>query len=213
MASRQTVRYMQIVASLTDPAQAAAAQAQGADIIELRFDLADSDPVETGTAVQKSMSAAGHCHASALHRKAAGISGARGVGRKDRAGHPARGLCRCRAAVCPARPAGKSGGKNDHRLAPFCADDAIARPICARAGTPVYGDIPKIIVTPKNEDDLIDLIRIYPCGKKTDLHRGHGGIVPVRPGDPPALWLGVGCTAIPACRPLKGRTRSKSSWR
>ena len=44
VASRPTVTYMQIVASLTDPAQAALAQ--GADIIELRFDLMDGNPVE-----------------------------------------------------------------------------------------------------------------------------------------------------------------------
>ena len=37
---------MQIVSSLTDPTQAAAAQAQGARIIELRFDLMDGDPVD-----------------------------------------------------------------------------------------------------------------------------------------------------------------------
>jgi len=36
---------MKIVAALTDPAHAARAQAQGADIVELRFDLITGDPV------------------------------------------------------------------------------------------------------------------------------------------------------------------------
>jgi 3-dehydroquinate dehydratase-1 len=37
--------YMQIVAALTDPADASLAQEQGADIIELRFDLIEGDPL------------------------------------------------------------------------------------------------------------------------------------------------------------------------
>ncbi len=37
--------YMKIVAALTDPADAARAQDLGADIIELRFDLMEGDPL------------------------------------------------------------------------------------------------------------------------------------------------------------------------
>ena len=37
--------YMQIVAALTDPADASRAQELGADIIELRFDLMEGDPL------------------------------------------------------------------------------------------------------------------------------------------------------------------------
>ncbi|MCJ7742069.1 MAG: type I 3-dehydroquinate dehydratase, partial [Methanoregula sp.] len=37
---------MKIVAALTDPVHAAHAQEQGADIVELRFDLIEGDPVD-----------------------------------------------------------------------------------------------------------------------------------------------------------------------
>ena len=40
---RQTLMYMKIVAALTDPTHAAKAKKQGADIIELRVDLYDGD--------------------------------------------------------------------------------------------------------------------------------------------------------------------------
>ncbi len=38
---------MKIVAALTDPALASLAQEQGADMVELRFDLIEGDPVSS----------------------------------------------------------------------------------------------------------------------------------------------------------------------
>ena len=37
---------MKIVAALTDPALASLAQEQGADMVDLRFDLIEGDPVK-----------------------------------------------------------------------------------------------------------------------------------------------------------------------
>ena len=90
-----------------------------------------------------------------------------GVGTKDRAGHPTRGLCRCRAAVCPRGRTGKSRGKNDHRIAPCFADAPASRPLRAGAGAPGVRRHPQDHRNPGKRGRSHRPDCLYPCGKKT----------------------------------------------
>jgi 3-dehydroquinate dehydratase-1 len=157
---------MQIIACLTDPAQAAAAQAQGADIIELRFDLADSDPAEMVRQCKKV------CPLPVI----ATFRSAREGGRYF--GSPAEWAQKI-APVIPlvdyvdveqqyARDAGPAKTAGKTIIASHHASEMLPLHVLfvLEQELRAYGDIPKIIVTPKNEDDLIDLIAFTRAAKK-----------------------------------------------
>ena len=157
---------MQIVASLTDPAQAAAAQAQGADIIELRFDLMAGDPVELVRT----------CRNVCALPVIATLRSAQEGGRYF--GSPAEWAEKI-APVIPlvdyvdveqqfAREAGpvKTAGKTivaSHHSAQMMPLHVL---FVLEQELRSYGDIPKIIVTLANEDDLIDLVAFTRAAKK-----------------------------------------------
>ena len=157
---------MQIVASLTDPAQAAAAQAQGADIIELRFDLMAGDPVELVR----------QCRNVCALPVIATFRSAQEGGRYF--GSPKEWAEKI-APVIPlvdyvdveqqfAREAGpvKTAGKTiiaSHHSAQMMPLHVL---FMLEQELRSYGDIPKIIVTPGNEDDLIDLFAFTRAAKK-----------------------------------------------
>ena len=166
MASPPTVTYMQIVASLTDPAQAALAQAQGAGIIELRFDLMDGDPVEI---VQQ-------CKTTSSLPIIATIRSAQEGGRYF--GSPEEWAQKIAPVIpivdyvdieqqfakqaAPVKEAGKKIIASHHsaQMMPLHVLFVLEQELRS------YGDIPKIIVTPNNEDDLIDLIAFTRAAKK-----------------------------------------------
>ena len=166
MALRPTGRYMQIVASLTDPAQAAAAQEQGAGLIELRFDLMDGDPAELVHQCKT---------ASTLPIIATFRSGREG-GRYF--GSPEEWAQKIAPVIplvdyidveqpfahqaAPVKAAGKKIVASHHsaQMLPLHILFVLEQELRS------YGDIPKIIVTPDNEDDLIDLVAFTRAAKK-----------------------------------------------
>jgi 3-dehydroquinate dehydratase-1 len=164
VASRPTVTYMQIVASLTDPAQAALAQ--GADIIELRFDLMDGNPVEV---VQQ-------CRMTSPLPIIATFRSAQEGGRYF--GSPEEWAKKIAPVIplvdyvdveqkfakqaAPVKAAGKTIIASHHaaQMMPLHVLFMLEQELRS------YGDIPKIVVIPNNEDDLIDLIAFTRAAKK-----------------------------------------------
>ncbi len=157
---------MQIVACLTDPAQAAAAEAQGAQVLELRLDLMEGilkDQVRQCKAIS-------HLPVIATLRSAQ--EGGRYFGSPEE-------WQKKIAPVIPlveyidveqqfSRMAGpvKAAGKGI--IASHHTAGMVPLPILFVLEQELrsYGDIPKIVVTPGNEDDLIDLIAFTRAAKK-----------------------------------------------
>ena len=155
---------MQIVASLTDPAQAA--RAQGADIIELRLDLIDGDPVEI----------VHQCKTISALPIIATFRSAQEGGRYF--GNPGEWAKKIAPVIplvdyidveqqfaqqaAPVKEAGKKIVASHHsaQMMPLHILFVLEQELRS------YGDIPKIIVTPSNEDDLIDLIAFTRAAKK-----------------------------------------------
>ena len=157
---------MKIVASLTDPSQAAAAQAAGAEVLELRFDLMDGDPAGIVQQVRA---------VSALPLIATWRSAQEG-GRYF--GTPAE-WCDRIAPVIPlvdcvdveqqfSRESGAVRAAKKTIIASHHASEMLPLHVlfALEQDLRAYGDIPKIIVTPRNEDDLIDLIAFTRAAKK-----------------------------------------------
>ena len=157
---------MRIVASLTDPLQAAGARAQGAELLELRFDLMDGDPVDLVRQVRAQSS----LPLIATYRSA--LEGGRYFGSPEEWAGKIAPLVPLVEYVdveqqfaCvsgPVREAKKQVIASHHAagMLPLDALFMLERELRA------YGDIPKIIVTPRNEDDLIDLVAFTRAAKK-----------------------------------------------
>ena len=155
---------MQIIACLTDPAQAAAAQ--GADIIELRFDLMEGDPVEL---VRECRNV---CALPVIATLRSAQEGGRYFGSPEEWAEKI-------APVIPlvdyvdveqqfAREAGPVKAAGRAIIASHHASEMLPLHVLfvLEQELRAFGDIPKIIVTPKNEDDLIDLIAFTRAAKK-----------------------------------------------
>jgi 3-dehydroquinate dehydratase-1 len=157
---------MQIVAALTDPAQAAAAQAQGAHIIELRFDLMDGDPVELVRTCRK----ASQLPIIATFRSAQ--EGGQYFGSPEEWAKKIAPLIplvdyvdveqQFAREAGPVISAGRAiiASHHEAQMMPLHILFVLEQELRS------YGDIPKIIVTPNNEDDLIDLIAFTRAAKK-----------------------------------------------
>jgi len=157
---------MQIVACLTDPAQAAAAEAQGAQVLELRLDLMEGNLKDQVR----------QCKAISRLPVIATLRSAQEGGRYF--GSPEEWSKKI-APVIPlveyidveqqfARMAGpvKAAGKGI--IASHHTAGMVPLPILFVLEQELrsYGEIPKIVVTPGNEDDLIDLIAFTRAAKK-----------------------------------------------
>lgn len=157
---------MKIVASLTDPLLAAAAEEQGAQVLELRFDLMDGDPVD----LAKQCRAISSLPIIATYRSAE--EGGRYFGSAEEWRENIRSLVTLVDYIDIeqkfsresgfARDAGKTIIASHHsaEMMPLHVLFVLERELRA------YGDIPKIIVTPRDEDDLIDLISFTRAAKK-----------------------------------------------
>jgi len=157
---------MQIVASLTDPAQAAGTQAQGAALMELRLDLIGGDPVEAVRACRK------HCTLPVIATYRSAQEGGRYFGSPEEwaeAIAPVIPLVdyvdveqRFAPYAAPVKTAGKTIIASHHaaEMLPLHVLFVLEQELRA------YGDIPKIIVTPADEDDLINLIAFTRAAKK-----------------------------------------------
>ena len=157
---------MQIVASLTDPSQAARAQSQGADLVELRLDLIGGDPVQ---AVHQCRDGS-NLPIIATYRSAQ--EGGRYFGSPEEWAKKIAPVIplveyvdveqRYAGYAVTVKQVGKKIISSHHapQMLPLPVLFGLEQELRA------YGDIPKIIVTPENEDDLIDLIAFTRAAKK-----------------------------------------------
>lgn len=157
---------MKIVAALTDPTHAARAQSQGADLIELRVDLYEGD------VVQQVKDAKAVCPLPVIITLRSAQEGGRFFGNADEWMKKLEPLIPFAdyidveqpfARHAPAiRAAGKKIIASHHtsRMVPLPVLFVIERELRA------FGDIPKIVVTPQNEEDLIDLLSFTQAAHK-----------------------------------------------
>ena len=158
--------YMQIVAALTDPADASRAQEQGADIIELRFDLIEGDALAS---VQVCKDA---CSLPIIGTIRSAQEGGQFFG--DAAAwlekiYPVLTLVdyidieqRFASCISTVKESNTAIIASYHtgEMMPLPALFALERDLRT------YGDIVKIVVTPQNEEDIIELIAFTHAIKK-----------------------------------------------
>jgi 3-dehydroquinate dehydratase I len=157
---------MKIVAALTDPTHAVMAQETGADLIELRLDLFDGDLAENTR----------RCREQVTLPIIATLRSAQEGGRyfgnaeewMDRLSPivPLVDYIDIEQRFSDNAPEIRARGKqviascHEARMLPLAELFQVERTLRA------FGDIPKIIVTPEDEDDLIDLISFTTAAKK-----------------------------------------------
>ena len=157
---------MKIVAALTDPALASLAQEQGADMVELRFDLIEGDPVSS-VILSKNV-----CSLPIIATLRSARQGGQFFG--DTASWYER-ICPLLPMVdmvdieqqfepyaCFVKEAGKKIIASHHCSDMMMLPELFDKERKLRA----YGDIVKIIVTPKNREDIIELIAFTHAVKK-----------------------------------------------
>jgi 3-dehydroquinate dehydratase-1 len=157
---------MKIVAALTDPTHAVMAQEQGADLIELRLDLFSGDPVEQTRRCREQVT----LPLIATLRSAE--EGGRYFGNADEWMERMSPLVSLvdyidiEQRFSGNAPAIRAGGKqviaSCHEARMLHLDELFQ----VERNLRVFGDMPKIIVTPQSEDDLIDLISFTSAVKK-----------------------------------------------
>ena len=157
---------MKIVAALTDPAHASIAQEQGADIAELRFDLMEGDPVSIVQACRNA------CSLPIIATIRSADEGGRFFGSAERWFETIRPVIplvdyidieqRFSSSTTSVKQAGKTIIASHHTGRMIPLHDLFLRERDLRA----YGDIVKIIVTPLDEDDIINLIAFTHAVKK-----------------------------------------------
>ncbi len=157
---------MRVVAALTDPADAARAEEQGADMVELRLDLIGGDPVRQ---VERCRAC---CSLPVIATLRSADEGGRYAGNADE-------WARAIAPVIPlvdyvdveqrfARHAEPVRALNRKVIASHHSGQMVPLHILfvMERELRTYGDIPKIIVTPGTQDDLVELIAFTRAAKK-----------------------------------------------
>lgn len=157
---------MKIVAALTDPDHAVMAQEQGADVIELRLDLLEGDPAAQVR----------HCRKQAALPLIATLRSAHEGGRyfgnadewMERISPllPFVDYVDIEQRFSTHAPVIRMAGK---QIIASCHEPrmlSLAELFQAERSLRAFGDIPKIIVTPQDENDLIDLISFTTAAKK-----------------------------------------------
>jgi 3-dehydroquinate dehydratase-1 len=158
--------YMKIVAALTDPSQASRAKELGADIIELRFDLMEDDPL---TSVQVCRDA---CSLPVIGTIRSAQEGGMFFG--DAAAWLEK--------ICPVIPlvdyidmeqrfascASQIRGSGTAIIASHHTGMMLSLPelFALERDLRSYGDIVKIVVTPRDEGDILELIEFTHAVKK-----------------------------------------------
>jgi 3-dehydroquinate dehydratase-1 len=160
------MKYMKIVAALTDPTHAAMAERQGADLIELRVDLYDGDLVQQVKDAKES------CSLPVIVTLRSAQEGGRFFGNPDEWMKKVEPLVPFAdyvdieqpfAQAAPRiRDAGKKVIASHHtaRMIPLYILFVMERELRA------YGDIPKIVVTPQKEEDVIELLTFTQAANK-----------------------------------------------
>ena len=149
---------MKIVAALTDPALAASAEGEGADMIELRLDLIDGDVLGQVARARR------ECRLPVIGTLRSGHEGGRYLGSPEEWIVKLRPFLplidyvdieqRFSAHAAEIRAAGKTVVSSCHMPGMPSLPELFA----IERGLREYGDIPKIIVTPGNPEDVIELI-------------------------------------------------------
>ena len=157
---------MKIVAALTDPAHALLAQEQGADMVELRFDLIEGDPVCSVNICKKV------CSLPIIATIRSAQEGGQFFGDSVSWSEKILPLIPRVDAVdieqqfepyaCFVKEAGKTIIASHHCGHMMMLPELFDTERKLRA----YGDIVKIIVTPKNQEDIIELIAFTHAVKK-----------------------------------------------
>lgn len=152
------MKYMKIIAALTDPTHAARAQKQGADLIELRVDLYEGDLEKI---VKKAKAA---CTLPVILTLRSAQEGGQFFGDADAWMKTVQPLLRYADYVdieqpfalhaAEIRKVGKKIIASHHagQMIPLYILFVLERELRA------YGDIPKIIVTPKTSEDILELM-------------------------------------------------------
>lgn len=157
---------MKIVAALTDPAHAATAREQGADLIELRLDLFGNDPVE------KARRALRDAALPVIATLRSAGEGGQFFGNAEEWMDilspliPLAGYIDIEQRFAANAPAVRAAGK---QIIASCHEGrmlSLAELFQTERNLRAYGDIPKIIVTPQTDDDLIDLISFTTAAKR-----------------------------------------------
>lgn len=160
------MKYMKIIAALTDPTHAARAQKQGADLIELRVDLYDGDLVNL---VKKAKAA---CSLPVILTLRSAPEGGQFFGDADAWMETVRPLLPYADYVDIEQPfalhaaaihtAGKKIIASHHtgQMIPLYILFVLERELRA------FGDLPKIIVTPKTNEDLLELMSFTQAAQK-----------------------------------------------
>ncbi len=157
---------MKIVAALTDPSHAARAAELGADLIELRVDLYDGDLLEIVEGARA------NCSLPAIVTMRSAQEGGRFFGDADAWIEKVRPLIPLADYVDieqhfvqhaqEVRDAGKKIIASHHtsQMVPLYILFVMERELRA------YGDIPKIVVTPGNDADIIELLTFTQAAQK-----------------------------------------------
>ena len=157
---------MKIVAALTDPALASLAQEQGADMVELRFDLIEDDPVSSVNICKKV------CSLPIIATIRSAREGGQFFGDTVSWFEKIRPLIPLVDVVdieqqfepyaCFVKEAGKTIIASHHCGDMMTLPELFDKERKLRA----YGDIVKIIITPENKEDIIELIAFTHAVKK-----------------------------------------------
>jgi len=160
------MKYMKIVAALTDPAHAAMAERQGADVVELRVDLYEGD------LVQQVKDAKASCSLPVIVTLRSAQEGGQFFGTVDEWMKKVEPLLPFADYVdveqhfkehSPAiRDAGKKIIASHHagRMVPLYILFVMDRELR------MYGDIPKIVITPQNDADVLELLTFTQAANK-----------------------------------------------
>jgi 3-dehydroquinate dehydratase-1 len=157
---------MKIVAALTDPKDASRAQEQGADIVELRFDLMAGDPVNLVQTCKEVCSLPVIATIRSAQEGGQFFGDAAAWFDKIQPVIPLVDYIDIEQRFASNAPGIKAAGKqiiashHSGQMIPLQDMFMLERELRT------FGDMVKIIVTPRNEDDIIDLIAFTRAIKK-----------------------------------------------
>jgi 3-dehydroquinate dehydratase-1 len=157
---------MKIVAALTDPKDASRAQEQGADIVELRFDLMAGDPVNLVQTCKEVCSLPVIATIRSAQEGGQFFGDAAAWFDKIQPVIPLVDYIDIEQRFASDAPGIKAAGKqiiashHSGQMIPLQDMFMLERELRT------FGDMVKIIVTPRNEDDIIDLIAFTHAIKK-----------------------------------------------
>ena len=157
---------MKIVAALTDPTHAILAQEQGADIIELRLDLFEGDLAEHTRRCRDQVNLPIIATLRSAHEGGRYFGNAEEWMGRLASIVPLVDYIDIEQRFSDNAPAIRAVGKQVIASCHEAGMPTLSELFHLERNLRAFGDIPKIIVTPLGEDDLIDLISFTSAAKK-----------------------------------------------